>query len=100
MIDTVSDGITSKAEYAPYLLEALHILGGETTEEVLLEKVGKMMEKILTKKDRSMLYRGSIPRWRNQALHMLEGLIEDRYIIRKGATLTLKHDLQPKKTCL
>lgn len=89
MVDSVSDGITSKPEYALYILEALRLCGGKASEDEVMEKVVGMMAGVLTERDRLNLYGGTIPRWRNQATHMLDGLIEDRHITRRGVTLIL-----------
>lgn len=94
MVDSVSDGITSKPEYAYYILEALKIYGGIASEDEVMDKVAEMMAGVLTKMDRLNLYGGTIPRWRNQANHMLEGLIEERYITRRGVTLNLVGNIQ------
>ena len=94
MVDSVSDGITSKPEYAYYILEALKLYGGIATEDEVMDKVGEMMAGVLTEMDRLNLYGGTIPRWRNQANHMLEGLIEDRYITRRGVMLNLIENIQ------
>jgi hypothetical protein len=82
MVNSVSDGITSKPEYALYILEALTLCGGKASEDEVMEKVAELMAGVLTERDRLNLYGGTVARWRNQANHMLEGLIEDRHIAR------------------
>jgi hypothetical protein len=77
MVDSVSDGITSKPEYAFYILEALRVCGGKASEDEVMDRVAGMMACVLTEKDRLNLYGDTVPRWRNQASHMLEGLIEE-----------------------
>ena len=94
MVDSVSDGIISKPEYAYYILKALKLYGGIATEDEIMDKVGEMMADVFTEMDRLNLYGGTIPRWRNQANHMLEGLIEDRYITRRGVMLNLICNIQ------
>ncbi len=94
MVDSVSDGITSKPEYAYYILKVLKLYGGIATEDEVMDRVVEMMSSVLTEMDRLNLYGGKIPRWRNQADHMLEGLIEDRYITREGVMLKLVKNIQ------
>jgi hypothetical protein len=95
MVDSVSDGITSKPEYAFYILEALRVCGGKASEDEVMDRVAGMMACVLTEKDRLNLYGDTVPRWRNQASHMLEGLIEEGYIARIGVTLNLIGKFQP-----
>jgi hypothetical protein len=68
--------------------------GGVASEDDVMDKVAEMMSGVLTEMDRLNLYGGAIPRWRNQANHMLEGLIEDRYITRRGVVLKLVGNIQ------
>ena len=89
MVDSVSDGITSKPEYVFYILEALRVCGGKASEDEVMDRVMGMMAEVLTEGDRLNLYGGTVPRWRNQAGHMLEGLIEEGYVARIGVTLIL-----------
>ncbi|RLI02832.1 hypothetical protein DRO31_03225 [Candidatus Bathyarchaeota archaeon] len=80
-------GRTTKPEYVEPLLDALKILG-EASEDMLLEKTYSSMRERLYPDDFSVLPNGE-PRWRNQMLHMLDGLIESGKIIKKNGLLTL-----------
>jgi hypothetical protein len=88
MADPMHDGIMSKPEYAPFILRALSGLG-EASEDAVLDRVGELMRGALTEADRSPLYGGRVPRWRSQAAQMLDGLVEDGYVERRGGVLAL-----------
>jgi len=47
------------------------------------------MEVRLHPADHALLYRGTVPRWRNEAEHMLDGLVEEGYVEEDGAALRL-----------
>lgn len=79
-----SDGTTSKAEYAPYLLRALKSLGGSASEEQLIEAARGSMRGVLLPGDLKLLYGGRTPRWMNSMEQMLDGLVEEGYI-RRGS---------------
>jgi len=80
-------GRTTKPEYVEPLLDALKILG-EASEDLLLEKTYSSMLEHLYPDDFSVLPNGE-PRWCNQMVHMLDGLIESGKIIKKDGILTL-----------
>ena len=78
---------TTKPEYGPYIAEALRKLG-EASSNDLLSEVFKLIEDRLHTADHSILANGE-PRWRNQAQHMLDGMIDDGYIDEKNGLLSL-----------
>ena len=80
-------GRTTKPEYVEPLLNTLKILG-EASEDMLLEKTYSHMRDRLYPDDFSVLPNGE-PRWRNQMVHMLDGLIESGKIIKKDDLLKL-----------
>lgn len=69
---------TTKPEYAPFIISVVNHLMKSTKEQVL-EEVFSAMEHRLYPDDLVVLPNGE-PRWRNQAQHMLDGLIEDGQI--------------------
>jgi hypothetical protein len=80
---------TSKPEYAPHLLASLRNLGGEASRDAVLERTYTRMEGRLHPADHALLHPGAVPRGRNEAEHMLDGLVEDGYLEEDGATLRL-----------
>ena len=78
---------TTKPEYGPYIVEALGKLGEASVDELLAE-VYELMESRLHAADHEPLANGE-PRWRNQAQHMLDGVIDDGCIIEKMGLLSL-----------
>jgi len=78
---------TSKPEYGPYLLASLRDLGGEAPRDAVLGRTYTRMEGRLHPADHALLHHGAVPRWRYQAEHMLDGLVEDGYLEENGATL-------------
>ncbi len=80
---------TSKPEYGPHLLASLRDLGGEASRDAVLRHTYTRMEGRLHPADNTLLYNGAVPRWRYQAEHMLDGLVEERYIEEDGMTLRL-----------
>ena len=78
---------TTKPEYGPFIAEALGRLG-EASPDKLLAKVYSLMEGRLHPADHAVLANGE-PRWRNQAQHMLDGLVDDGYIIEKKGLMSL-----------
>ena len=78
---------TTKPEYGPFITEALGRLGEASTDDLLAE-VYALMEDRLHHADHAILANGE-PRWRNQAQHMLDGMIDDGYIIEKKGLLSL-----------
>ncbi len=72
---------TSKPEYIPYIISALK--KGPKKTEVLLKEIHRQMEPHLKKGDHTILPNGE-PRWRNQAIHMIDGLLDDGHIIQNG----------------
>ena len=78
---------TTKPEYGPNIAEALGKLG-EASSEDLLTKVYTLMEDRLHPSDLVILPNGE-PRWRNQAQHMLDGMIDDGYIVDKNGLMSL-----------
>jgi len=78
---------TTKPEYGPYIAEALGRLGEASTDDLLAE-VYTLMEEKLHAADHTILANGE-PRWRNQAQHMLDGMIDDCYILEKNGLLSL-----------
>jgi hypothetical protein len=78
---------TTKPEYGPFIAEALGRLREASTDELLAE-VYSLMEDRLHPADHAVLANGE-PRWRNQAQHMLDGLIDDGYIIEKNGLMSL-----------
>jgi hypothetical protein len=80
---------TSKPEYALHLLASLRDLGGETSRDAVLDGVYTRMEGRLHPVDHVLLYHGAVPRWRNEAEHMLDGLVEEGYVEEDGVALRL-----------
>jgi len=78
---------TTKPEYGSYIAEALGKLG-EASSDDLLAEVYKLMEDRLHPSDLVILPNGE-PRWRNQAQHMLDGMIDDGYIVDKNGLMSL-----------
>ena len=56
------------------------------TEDEVLESIYNMIKSRLHPADLVVLPNG-VPRWRNQAQHMIDGLIEDCIIIKKEGKL-------------
>ena len=81
------DRRTTKPEYGPYIAEALDRLGKASTNDLLAE-VYTLIEDRLHPADHAILANGE-PRWRNQAQHMLDGMIDDGYIVEKMGLLSL-----------
>ena len=81
------DRRTTKPEYGPYIAEALSRLGEASTDYLLLE-VYMLMEDRLHPADHAILANGEL-RWRNQAQHMLDGMIDNGYIVEKKGLLSL-----------
>jgi hypothetical protein len=77
----------SKPEYGPYLLAALKAAGCASVDE-LMEGIFNLMSRRLHPADLETLP-GGVPRWRRQAEHMLEGLIEDGYVDESRGCLSL-----------
>lgn len=69
---------TTKPEYAPFILSVLKHLR-TTNREELFEETFTAMEHRLHSADHAILANNE-PRWRNQAQHMLDGMIEDGII--------------------
>ena len=82
---------TPKPSYGPYILAALSDLGGEAEIEQLMDEVYKSMKLLLLPADFDLLYNGSTPRWHSQAIHMLDGLIEEGYVEQNDDHLRLKN---------
>ena len=78
---------TTKPEYGPYIAEALGKLG-EASSDDLLAEVYTLMEDRLHPSDLIILPNGE-PRWRNQAQYMLDGMIDDGYIVEKNGLMSL-----------
>ena len=78
---------TTKPEYGPYIAKALRKLG-EALSDDLLAEVFKLIENKLHLSDHVILPNGE-PRWRNQAQHMLDGMIDDGYIDEKNGLMSL-----------
>jgi len=78
---------TTRPEYGPYIAEALGKLG-EVSSDDLLAEVYTLMENRLHPSDLVILPNGE-PRWRNQAQHMLDGMIDDGYIVDKNGLMSL-----------
>ena len=78
---------TTKPEYGPYIAEALGKLG-EALSDDLLAEVFTLMEDRLHPSDLVKLPNNE-PRWRNQAQHMLDGMIDDGYIVDKNGLMSL-----------
>ncbi|MBT5642893.1 hypothetical protein HOJ44_07225 [Candidatus Bathyarchaeota archaeon] len=78
---------TTKPEYGPHIAKALGNLG-EASADGLLAAVYTLIEDILYVADHETLANGE-QRWRNQAQHMLDGMIDDGYIIEKNGLLSL-----------
>ena len=77
---------TTKPEYGPYIAEALGKLC-EASSDDLLAEVYTLMEGRLHRSDLIILPNGE-PRWRNQAQHMLDGMIDDGYIVEKNGLMS------------
>ncbi len=72
------DKRTTKPEYGPFIISVVkHMM--KSTKEQVLDEVFTAMEHQLHPADLVELPNGE-PRWRNQAQHMLDGLIEDGQI--------------------
>ena len=78
---------TAKPEYGPYIAKALGNLG-EASSDHLLAEVYKLMEERFHPSDLIILPNNE-PRWRNQAQHMLDGMIDDSYIVEKNGLMSL-----------
>ena len=78
---------TTKPEYAPYLVSIIKHMRGVTREE-LLDEVYNVMEHRLHPEDLVVLPNNE-PRWRNQAQHMLDGLMDDGVVIENNGLLIL-----------
>ncbi len=78
---------TSKPEYGPYIVDAMRILG-PVDRDMLLAEVKRLMDDVLHNADMVVLPNGE-PRWRNQAQHMLDGLVDNGVIIEKKGLLSL-----------
>lgn len=78
---------TSKPEYAPFIISVLEHLRRDK-RETILDEVYNAMEHRLHPDDLVKLPNGE-PRWRNQAEHMLDGLMEDGKIVEVNGELTL-----------
>ena len=81
------DRRTTKPEYGPYIAEALGKLV-EASSDDLLAEVYTLMEDRLHSSDLVILPNNE-PRWRNQAQHMLDGMIDDGYIVDKNGLMSL-----------
>ncbi len=69
---------TTKPEYVPFILSVVkHMM--KSSKEQVLDEVFTAMEHKLHPADLVVLPNG-VPRWRNQAQHMLDGLIENEQI--------------------
>jgi hypothetical protein len=66
---------TTKPEYVPFIIDVLRHLRVTNRNEIL-EEIYKAMKHRLHPADLVVLANGE-PRWRNQAHHMLDGLMED-----------------------
>ena len=77
---------TTKPEYGQYIAEAFDNLG-EASSDDLLAEVYTLMEDSLHPSDLIILPNGE-PRWRNQAQHMLDGMIDDGYIVEKNGLMS------------
>ena len=80
---------TSKPEYGPHILVSLRDLGGEASRDAVLRRTYTLMEGGLHPTDHALLHHGAVPRWRYQAEHMLDGLVEEGYIEENGSMLRL-----------
>ena len=69
------DNRTTKPEFAPFIIDTLKHLR-VTNRRELFDEVFDAMKHMLHPADLVILP-NSEPRWRNQAQHMLDGLIED-----------------------
>ncbi len=78
---------TTKPEYGAYIVEALGMMGEASIDDLLAE-VYRLMEEKLHPADHETLANNE-PRWRNQAQHMLDGMIDDGYIVEKKGLLSL-----------
>lgn len=78
---------TSKPEYVPFIIAIIKHLR-YTDRDELLDEVGETMMHRLHEEDKVMLPNG-VPRWRNQAEHMLDGLMDDGKIVEVNGKLTL-----------
>lgn len=74
----------TKPEFAEPILLVLIRVGEKITLDSLLEEVYNDMSHLLTDLDHELLFNGKVPRWRNQALNMLDGLIENGYVESSG----------------
>jgi hypothetical protein len=78
---------TSKPEYGPHIIRALMNRGEAPVDEVMEETL-RLMEPRLHPADLETLP-GGVPRWRRQAEHMLDGLVEDGYVSMSRGLLKL-----------
>ncbi len=78
---------TTKPEYGPFIAEALGRRGEASTDDLLAE-VYKLMKDVLHPADHAVLANGE-PRWRNQAQHMVDGMIDGGYIVEKKGLMSL-----------
>jgi len=78
---------TTKPEYIAPIVEALHSLGS-VDEDKLVEEAYKLIKDKLYPADFEVLPNGE-PRWRNQMLNMLDGLIETGRVLKKDGLLSL-----------
>ena len=78
---------TSKPEYGPPMLRALKAAGCASVN-ALMEGTLRLIKHRLSPADLEKLP-GGVPRWRRQAEHMLEGLIEDGYVEESRGCLSL-----------
>ncbi len=77
-----SSGFTPQRAYWPHVLASLVELGGSAKNDEVIDRVGQMMEAILTPADRELLNSGVDVRWRNrvawQRFNMVrQGLLRD-----------------------
>ncbi len=80
---------TSRPEYGPHILASLRDLGGEASRDAVLVRTYTRVEGRLHPANHALLHHGVVPRWKYQAEHMLDGLVEEGYIEEDGATLRL-----------
>jgi hypothetical protein len=82
-----------KPEYIKPIMDALFKLGSATEEE-LLEQTFQEVQCRLFPADLIVLPNGE-PRWRNQAQHMLDGLIESGAVLKENGVLRLSENQRP-----
>ncbi len=78
---------TSKPEYVQPIVDAIRQLDSGSEDDVL-EAVFLLVKDRLFPADFMVLPNGE-PRWRNQALHMIDGLVEEGIVIKKAGVLSL-----------